>query len=66
MENKRKELHDLCEKTNTSEKGIEYLINYYINSLGWTEEAAIDYAIGLFKNDTVQQIKILNSDGEIK
>ena len=60
----RKELYDYCDKTETSRKGIEYLVNYYINSLGWTEENALIYAIGLFHNDTIRQIKLFGKDGE--
>ena len=60
----RKELYEHCDKTETSRKGIEYLVNYYINSLGWTEENALIYAIGLFHNDTIRQIKLFGSDGE--
>ena len=40
----RNELYEICDKTNTSRTGIEHLIKYYIESLGWTEEKAIEYA----------------------
>lgn len=60
----RRELYEHCDKTETSRKGIEYLVNYYIHSLGWTEEAALIYAIGLFHNDTIRQIKLFGKDGE--
>ena len=45
-------------------KLAKYLVNYYIHSLGWTEEAALIYAIGLFHNDTIRQIKLFGKDGE--
>ena len=43
---------------------MDYLVNYYVNSLGWSEEEAIQYAIGLFHNGTIQQIKLIGKDGE--
>ena len=30
--------------------------DYYIKSLGWSEEEAVKYAIGLFKNGTIREI----------
>jgi len=39
-------------------------VNYYINSLGWSEEEAIKYTIGLFHNGTIEQIKLIGKDGE--
>jgi len=59
------ELKEMCEKTNTRYSGIEYLINYYMESLCWTEFEAINYAIGLFKNGTIEQIKVIGKDGEV-
>ena len=63
-ENLREELYKICDETNTSRTGMDFLVNYYINSLGWTEEEAIKYAIGLFHNGTIQQIKLIGKDGE--
>lgn len=60
----RKQLDDLCEKSQTSKSGMAYLVNYYINSLGWSEEEAVKYAIGLFKNGTIQEIKLFGKDGK--
>ena len=60
----RKELYEICDKTNTSRTGIEHLIKYYIESLGWTEDKAIEYAIGLFHNGTIEQIKFIGEGGE--
>ena len=56
------ELKDLCEKTQTSVEGMEKLVNYYIQSLGWTEEQANDYAIKLFNNGTIETIKFLGKE----
>ena len=60
----RRELYEQCDKTETSRKGIEYLVDYYINSLGWTEEASLLYAIGLFHNGTINKIKLFGKDGK--
>lgn len=60
----RELLYKICDETNTRKSGMDYLVNYYINSLGWTEEEAIKYAIELFKNGTIQQIKFFGEDGE--
>lgn len=57
------ELKEICEKTNTRISGMEYLIKYYMDSLHWTEEKAYEYAIELFHNGTIQEIKIIGKDG---
>lgn len=61
----KQELKEMCEKTDTRISGMEYLIKFYMESLHWTEGEAITYAIGLFKNGTIQQIKFIGKDGEI-
>ena len=60
----REQLKEICEETDTKLSGMEYLVNYYINQLNWSDEKAIEYAIGLFHNGTIIQIKFLNSKGE--
>lgn len=60
----KEQLKEICEETDTKLSGMEYLVNYYINQLNWSEEKAIEYAIGLFHNGTIRQIKLLNSKGE--
>ena len=64
VEDLREELKNICEETNTRYSGIEYLVNYYIKSLGWTEEQAIEYAIRLFHDGTIKEIQIFGKDGE--
>ena len=64
MENKRAELYKICDETNTSRSGMDYLVDYYIKSLGWSEEEAVKYAIGLFKNGTIREIKLSGKDGK--
>ena len=53
-------LYELVEKTKTSKHGIDYLVNYYIYSLGWSEDEAINYAIKLFKDGVIDEIKVIN------
>ena len=64
----REELYKLCDETKTSRTGIDFLVNFYINSLGWSEDEAIKYAIGLFHNGTIKEIKLLGliDNGTIK
>ena len=64
IEKLREQLTEICRKPNTSYSGMEYLVKYYISDLHWSEEKAIKYAIGLFHNGTIREIKLLNSDGE--
>lgn len=56
-------LNELIKMTDTSSKGIELLIDYYIKSLGWSKEQAVEYAIGLFENGTIDSIKVINGKG---
>lgn len=64
LEQLRTELKETCERTETRYSGMEFLVNYYIKQLGWTEEQSIEYALGLFKDGTITAIKLLNKDGE--
>jgi len=59
----RAELKEVCEKYDTKYSGMEYLVNYYINSLKWTEKKALEYALNLFHNGTITQIKLIDKDG---
>jgi len=64
VEELRKELEEICEKTNTRLSGMLYLKDYYIKDNGWTEKAAYEYCIHLFQNGTIQQIKLIGKDGK--
>ena len=64
MSELREKLYKICEETNTSRSGMDYLVDYYIKSLGWSEEEAVKYAIGLFKNGTIREIKLIGKDGK--
>lgn len=58
------QLYKTIEETNTSKRGMEILVDYYINKLGWSEEQAYEYALGLFHDGTITQIKMFGKDGE--
>ena len=60
----RKQLYEMCDKTNTSITGMDHLVNYYIKSLGWSEEEACKYALSLFHDGTITQIKLIGKDGK--
>lgn len=63
MKKLRTELKETCEKYDTRFSGIEHLVNYYITSLKWTEKEALEYALGLFHDGTITQIKLIGKDG---
>lgn len=60
----RKQLYEMCDKTSTSRTGMDHLVNYYIKSLGWREEEACKYALSLFHDGTITQIKLIGKDGK--
>ena len=60
----RKQLYEMCDKTNTRRTGMDHLVNYYIKSLGWNEEEACKYALSLFHDGTITQIKLIGKDGK--
>ena len=62
MTEARKKLYEMCNKTNTSRSGMDYLVNYYIKSLSWSEEEACKYALSLFHDWTITQIKLIGND----
>ena len=64
VESLRFELERMCNETQTRLSGMQKLVEYYITSLGWSEEKALQYALALFHNGTVTQIKLLGKDGE--
>lgn len=53
-----------CKETNIDLNVIKHLENYYISSLGWSKEKAINYILELFDNGTIDSIKILGADGK--
>ncbi len=63
VEQLRQELKDICEKTDTRLSGMQILVDLYVKQ-GRTEEQALQYAIDLFHNGTISQIKLFGKDGE--
>lgn len=60
----KEELYKICDETNTRRSGIDHLLAYYQSSCNMTEQEAIDYTIGLFKNGTIDQIKLFGKYNE--
>ena len=58
------ELHNLIVMSKTNEEGYKKLIDYYMQSLKWSEQRAIKYCIGLFNNGTINEIKMLGGANE--
>lgn len=56
-------LNELIKKTETSSKSIDLLTDYYIKSLGWSRKQAVEYAIELFEDGTIDAIKVINGKG---
>lgn len=57
-------LFEMCEKNRTSLRGMNHLVDYYVKSAGMSEKEAVDYAIGLFHNGTIQEIQFIGKDGK--
>lgn len=58
------ELHNLIVMSKTNEEGYKKLIDYYMQSLKWSEQKAIKFCIRLFKNGTINEIKMLGEANE--
>ena len=65
IEELNNQLNAICQSTDTNRSGLDVLISYYQKSLDWTEEASLRYAIELFKNGTIDQIKVFGKDEEV-
>lgn len=59
IEELRQQVKEKCEKTNTRQEGIDFLIKYYTRSLEWSEREALEYTLQLFKDGTINEIKVL-------
>lgn len=64
LSKERNRLFKTCEKYETSLIGMNILVDYYMESLKWSEKTSVDYAISLFHNGTIRQIKMLSEDGK--
>ena len=56
LEKLKEQLLKLIESRGQTMKNYESLLKYYQTSLGWSEEEAIKYVIGLFDNGTMDEI----------
>lgn len=56
-------IKELCKAKSIKIQGIEYLIKYYQKSLGWTEQQAIEYTLGLFEDGTIYAIMVISKKG---
>ena len=61
-ENKQK-LIEFCKAKCLKIKGIEHLIEYYQKALGWSEQQAVEYAIKLFEDGTIDSIMVISKEG---
>ena len=61
-ENKQK-LIELCKVKGAKMQGIEHLIEYYQKALGWREPQAVEYAIKLFEDGTIDSIMVISKEG---
>jgi hypothetical protein len=57
-------LFEICEKNRTGLRGMNHLVDYYVSSVGMSEKEAVNYAIGLFRNGTIQEIQFIGKDGK--
>ena len=61
-ENKQK-LIELCKAKGAKIQGTEHLIEYYQKALGWSEPQAVEYAIKLFEDGTIDSIMVISMEG---
>ena len=65
LEKLKEQLLKLIESRGQTMKNYESLLKYYQTSLGWLEEEAIKYVIGLFDNGTMDEIiNLCKGDGK--
>lgn len=60
----RAALFDYCRARGTNIKGMNMLCEFYAKSKGWSEAHAAEYAMGLLKDGTIDDIRFLGKDGE--
>lgn len=66
MDELKQKLDQLIKANDVNKEGIEFLIDYYIRSLGWSYEKAVEYTIELFENDTIDEVKVIGGKGNGK
>jgi len=63
MSNNNQKLIELCKTKGAKIQGIEHLIEYYQRSLGWSEQQAIECALKLFEDGTIDYVMIISKKG---
>ena len=63
MSDYKQKLIGLCKAKVAKIQGIEHLIKYYQKSLGWSEQQAIEYALKLFEDGTIDSIIVISKKG---
>ncbi len=63
MSDYKQKLIELCKAKGAKIQCIEHLIEYYKKSLGWSEQKAIEYAIKLFEDGTIDSIIVISKKG---
>lgn len=63
MSDYKQKLIGLCKAKVAKIQGIEHLIEYYQKSLGWSEQQAIEYALKLFEDGTIDSIMVILKEG---
>lgn len=63
MSDYKQKLIKLCKAKGAKMQGIEHLIEYYQKALGWSEQQAIEYALKLFEDGTIDSIMVISKKG---
>lgn len=63
MSDYKQKLIKLCKAKGAMIQGIEHLIEYYQKALGWSEQQAIEYALKLFEDGTIDSIMVISKKG---
>ena len=66
MDNNELKLQQLISEKNIHKEGIDFLLRYYEESLHWSHKQAVEYAISLFENGTIDDIKIIGGANDGK
>lgn len=63
MSDYKQKLIKLCKVKGAKMQGIEHLIEHYQKALGWSEPQAVEYAIKLFEDGTIDSIMVISKEG---
>ena len=64
VEKLKEQLLKLIESRGQTMKNYESLLKYYQTQLGWSEEKALNYVIGMFNDGTMDEIIALGKGDE--